>query len=122
MGLHLHSVTFDAADPPALADFWSMVTGYPVDTATEFFALITGDGSVGPRFMFLRVPEGKTAKNRVHVDFGTPDLEREVERVLGLGAELVGRFEEFGVTWATFRDPEGNEFCVGLHEPPRHSP
>lgn len=56
----------------------------------------------------------------MHVDLGTPDLEAEAQRVLGLGAELVGRYEEYGVRWASFRDPEGNEFCIGLHEPPRH--
>lgn len=120
MSLHLHSVTFDAVDPPALAEFWSKMTGYSVDTATEFFAVLTGDGSAGPRFMFIKVPEARTAKNRAHVDFGAPDLEAEVARVLGLGADLVGRYEEFGVTWATFRDPEGNEFCIGLHDPPQH--
>jgi predicted enzyme related to lactoylglutathione lyase len=56
----------------------------------------------------------------MHVDLGAPDLEAETERVLGLGAELVGRYDEYGVTWASFRDPEGNEFCIGLHEPPQH--
>ena len=120
MSLHLHSVTMDAADPPALADFWSKVTGYPVELAHERFAMITGDGSVGPRFMFISVPEPKTAKNRAHIDFGTPDLEAEVTRVLDLGAELVGRYDEYGITWATLRDPEGNEFCIGLHDPPVH--
>ena len=120
MSLHLHSVTMDAADPPALADFWSKVTGYSVDTASDFFAVLTGDGSVGPRFMFIKVPEPKTAKNRAHVDFATPDLEAELTRVVGLGAELVGRYDEYGTKWATFRDPEGNEFCIGQHEPPQH--
>jgi predicted enzyme related to lactoylglutathione lyase len=70
--------------------------------------------------MFIRVPERKTAKNRMHIDLGTPDLEAETERVLGLGAELVGRYDEYGTTWATFRDPEGNEFCIGLHDAPQH--
>jgi predicted enzyme related to lactoylglutathione lyase len=56
----------------------------------------------------------------MHIDLGTPDLEAEVTRVLALGADLVGRYEEFGVTWATFHDPEGNEFCIGLHDPPPH--
>jgi len=82
VNLHLHSITMDAADPPAIAAFWSKFTGYDVEFAHEFFAQVTGDGSVGPRFMFIKVPEGKTAKNRAHVDFGTPDLEAEVTRVL----------------------------------------
>jgi predicted enzyme related to lactoylglutathione lyase len=120
MALHLHSITFDAADPQALAGFWADVTGYSATFADEFIAILGGDGSVGPRFMFIKVPEGKTAKNRMHVDLGSPDLEGETQRVLGLGAELVGRYEQYGVTWASFRDPEGNEFCIGAHEPPQH--
>jgi predicted enzyme related to lactoylglutathione lyase len=120
VSLHLHSVTIDAADPAGLGDFWKQLTGYSVDFSNEFVTVLTGDGSVGPRFMFIKVPEPKTAKNRAHVDFATPDLEGEVTRVLGLGAELVGRYDEYGTTWATFRDPEGNEFCVGLHDPPSH--
>jgi predicted enzyme related to lactoylglutathione lyase len=120
MALHLHSITFDADDPPTVARFWAEVTGYSITFSDEFIAILGGDGSVGPRFMFIKVPEGKTAKNRMHVDLGTPDLETETERVLGLGAQLVGRYEEHGVTWASFRDPEDNEFCIGLHEPPQH--
>jgi predicted enzyme related to lactoylglutathione lyase len=120
MALHLFSITFDADDPRALADFWSRVTGYSVESPGDFLAILTGDGAVGPRYMFIKVPEGKTAKNRVHFDLGTPDLDAEVDRVLALGASLVGRHEEFGATWATLRDPEGNEFCIGLHEPPSH--
>lgn len=120
MALHLYSITFDAADPQALANFWSDVIGYSATFADENIAIIGGDGSVGPRMMFIKVPEGKAAKNRMHVDLGTPDLEAETERVVGLGAELAGRHEQYGVTWATFRDPEGNEFCIGLHDPPQH--
>ena len=120
MALHLHSITFDAADPQVLAGFWAGVTGYRTETVNEFVAILSGDGSIGPGLMFIKVPEGKTAKNRMHVDLGSPDLDGETERVLGLGAELVGRYEEYGVTWASFRDPEGNEFCIGEHEPPQH--
>lgn len=118
--IHLQQVTFDADDPGALAGFWSEVTGYSVEFAEEFVARIAGDGSVGPAFLFVKVPERKSTKNRVHVDLGSPDLDGESERVLGLGAELVGRYDEWGTQWATFRDPEGNEFCIGLHDPPTH--
>jgi len=120
MALHLHTITFDAADPQALADFWAGVTGYEAATVNEFVSILSGDGSVGPSLMFIKVPEGKTAKNRMHVDLGSPDLDGETQRVLGLGAELVGRYDEYGVTWASFRDPEGNEFCIGQHEAPQH--
>jgi predicted enzyme related to lactoylglutathione lyase len=111
----LFSVTIDCNDPETLAAFWSRLTGYEVTTAFDGFAELRGDGSVGPRFMFMKVPEPKSTKNRMHIDLDIADLDREVERVLGLGASLVGRHEEFGITWATFRDPEGNEFCIGVH-------
>jgi len=122
MGLRLHSVTFDCTDPGDLAEFWAAVTGYRVESRSPFFAELRGDGpdggGFGPRMMFIQVPEAKAAKNRVHLDLGADDLDREVDRVLGLGAELVGRYEEWGVTWATFRDPGGNEFCIGHHPAP----
>ena len=119
MALRLHSVTFDCADPGALASFWAGVTGYRLETVNPFVAVLRGDGpdggDFGPRMMFIQVPEAKAAKNRVHLDLGTEDLDGEVDRVLDLGADLVGRYDEWGVVWATFRDPEGNEFCIGHH-------
>jgi predicted enzyme related to lactoylglutathione lyase len=121
MPVRLHSITFDCGDPAALAGFWAGITGYRMGTVNPFVAELGGDGSVGPRMLFIKVPEGKAAKNRMHLDLGADDLEAEVDRVLGLGAELVGRYDEWGVTWATFRDPEGNEFCVGHHPVGNHA-
>ena len=91
------------------------MTGYRIEEAQPWLAILTGDGSVGPRFMFIKVPEPKTAKNRVHLDLGTTELDAEVRRVLDLGATLVGHRDEYGIRWSTFTDPEGNEFCVGEH-------
>jgi predicted enzyme related to lactoylglutathione lyase len=126
MPLRLYSVTFDCGDPAALAGFSAALTGYRMGTVNPFMAELGRDGpddgaADGPRMMFIKVSEGKSAKNRVHLDLGADDLEGEVERVLGLGAELVGRYDEWGATWATFRDPEGNEFCVGHHPVATHS-
>ena len=115
MALHLHSVTLDADDPVRLAEFWSQVTGYEVALASENFAQLAGDGSVGPGFMFIKVPEAKSAKNRMHIELGTADLDAEIDRVLALGASLKGRYDEWGTQWATLLDPEHNEFCIGLH-------
>jgi len=58
------------------------------------------------------VPEGKMAKNRVHLDLAAEDRVAEVDRLVGLGATLVHEKEEWGVHWSTLQDPEGNEFCV----------
>jgi hypothetical protein len=58
MALHLHSITFDAADPSALARFWADVTGSQAESVNEFVAVLSGDGSIGPGLMFIKVPEG----------------------------------------------------------------
>jgi hypothetical protein len=135
-------VTFDCADPAGLAAFWaSALPGYAVQPPPPGFATweefleanqvpreewdsrsaAVGDG---PRLFFQRVPEPKTAKNRVHLDLhsgGGPtvavDEQRtrvraEVDRLVSLGAAFVEENEELGVVWAVMTDPEGNEFCA----------
>jgi hypothetical protein len=63
--------------------------------------------------LFLVVPEGKAAKNRVHLDLRPSDsMANEVERVKGLGATELRFVEEGGSFWTVMLDPEGNEFCV----------
>ena len=70
-------------------------------------------GRVPPTLTFAHVPEGKTVKNRLHLDVSPTDWEEddEVRRLLDLGARRadVGQGDE---SWAVFADPEGNEFCV----------
>ena len=56
------------------------------------------------------LPEERTGKNRLHIDFSTGDWAAEVDRVVGLGAKRVGEFDEFGAHWVTLADPEGNVF------------
>lgn len=137
-------VTFDAADPAALSRFWAAALEYELQPPPEGFdtwerfleaqrvpeerwnsasALVDPEGD-GPRIYFQRVPEGKTAKNRVHLDVavtggpsqpaderrGLQDAERD--RLVALGATEVGPVEEMGGRWIVMRDPEGNEFCI----------
>ena len=64
----------------------------------------------GPRFLFQRVPEGKTAKNRMHLDLRT-GLDA-VDRLVGLGATRVREHNDQTGHWVVLLDPEGNEFCV----------
>ncbi len=133
-------VTFDCADPGALAAFWAQALGYVVQPPPEPFpswedaltawgvprhlwnsrsAVIDPDGD-GPRLFFQQVPEGKQVKNRMHVDLkagGSGDdrrgrIDTEVERLLGLGATVLYPLEEWGSYSVTMQDPEGNEFCV----------
>jgi predicted enzyme related to lactoylglutathione lyase len=113
----IRHVTFDCADPMGLATFWSEVTGWPVDDEST-----PGDDEVGvvapeplPMLLFIRVPEGKAVKNRVHLDIGPLERTRdqEVERLTGLGGHMMAdhRTRE-GRGWIVMADPEGNEFCV----------
>lgn len=108
-------VTIDSVDAAALAGFWSDVLDHPVDEgASEHFATIglQGLNRLWPAWMFIAVPERKTIKNRVHLDFGAQDPEAEIERVVALGATRVADFDEFDTRWTTLRDPEGNEFDI----------
>jgi hypothetical protein len=112
MSIKLHSITFDAADPPALAAFWAKALDRSVaDGAADFFAQLEPvEGS--PSMMFIRVPENKTSKNRMHLDLFAPDREAEAARLVELGATRGEDHDEYGVRWTVFNDPEGNEFCV----------
>jgi len=138
-------ITFDCGDPGALCAFWAEVLDYqlqppppgfetwdafldsvhvPPDQRNERSAAVPVDGT-GPRLFFQRVPEGKSAKNRVHLDVrAAPGLENEermtaleaeAERLVGLGATRVQRFEPepgLGFGHLVMQDPEGNEFCL----------
>ena len=137
-------VTFDCADPAALAGFWAEVLGYrlddppagfatwdealdawgvPADRRNDASALHDPTGA-GPRLFFQRVPEGKTAKNRVHLDVRAAPglegeerlaaLEAECARLVSLGATRVERHEpsRMGGGHIVLQDPEGNEFCL----------
>ncbi len=120
MSAFIFNVTFDCADPGSLARFWSEVTGYPVAEVRDDFARLQAPDKRGLRhILFFRVPEAKTAKNRVHVDLASREPEAEIERLLALGASLVdgGETPQWrtgnGTRWVTMTDPEGNEFCIG---------
>ena len=122
MAVHLHNITFDCADARALAEFWQVVTGW------ELFYDDDPEVLLGPSYpydgtgmLFIPVPEGKTAKNRVHLDLVPEDSTRDelVETVLAAGATLLGDFrKDDGSGFVALQDPEGNEFCVerGRHE------
>ncbi len=135
-------VTVDCADPRQLATFWCEVLGYVIPPPPEgfttwdeaeqalpparqgaWFAIVDPTGQ-GPRVLFQRVPEGKTVKNRVHLDVrvGTglegderlAVLRAEGTRLLALGAIDVRLMLADGVNESCWvmQDPEGNEFCL----------
>jgi Glyoxalase-like domain len=110
MATFIKSVTFDAANALTLATFWAAALGSDVDEdSTPDKAFVEAAGWGGPNLWFSRVPEPKTAKNRVHFDLRAPGpMAAEVARLERLGATVTGRHQDLTV----MADPEGNEFCV----------
>lgn len=134
-------IAFDCSDPIRLAAFWAAALGYivqpppdgyerwedflseagiPQEQWGDRYAIVDPEGK-GPRVFFQRVPEGKTAKNRVHLDVSVATrevggeeraarLQAEAQRLVDQGATLVRSYEEMGERWITLLDPEGNEF------------
>ena len=136
-------VVFDAAAPESLAGFWALALGYVMQPPPPGFATwedfgrsigmreeefgdqaaVVDPAGEGPRLYFQRVPEGKTAKNRVHLDVRVagPDVrgaererlvEEHVGRLLEAGAAVAWRNDDKRGRSVVMRDPEGNEFCV----------
>lgn len=117
MALRPDTLTFDCANPMKVATFWSAALGYELDidpSEPEDDGVLIRDPAGGAQEMyFQRVPEAKTAKNRVHLDVRpTGAMAEEVQRLNGLGASVRGYIEEGGSFWTQMRDVEGNEFCV----------
>jgi hypothetical protein len=111
MSLEWEQTNVDAADPETLGRWWQQALGWVVvnDAPDEFEIRPAPDRL--PGLLFVRVPEVKTVKNRLHLDFRPDDQELQVDRLLGLGATRVdvGQGEQ---PWVVLADPEGNEFCV----------
>ena len=145
MPMRTIQIVFDCADPARLAAFWREALGYrvppppgghadwdawaraegiPEEHWNDAFAIEDPAGT-RPRVFFQRVPEGKVAKNRVHLDVGVSGghgvplderrrrVDAEVDRLRALGAsDARGALEQRGEYWVRMNDPEGNEFCV----------
>jgi hypothetical protein len=102
-------VAFDANDPPALAQFWAALLNGRCVVDNDGDAWVEVPGC--PRLDFLRVPEPKTHKNRLHLDVTVTSLVEATEEALTLGASLADDVYDGG-RWQVLRDPEGNEFCL----------
>jgi predicted enzyme related to lactoylglutathione lyase len=110
--LRIGNVTFDCEQPQRLAEFWAAVTGYAVDQSSPHFARLVPQADSGPNLLFIKVPEPRSGKNRVHVDLRGDDMEAEIYRLVDLGATEGEFHSEHGVRWTVMADPEGNEFCI----------
>lgn len=119
----LTELAIDCADPGALARFWCSVLDYEVQDEEDGVVTIGSPavpegkerpGPVPPLLTFAYVPEGKTVKNRIHLDVNPTDRGQaeEVRRLLDLGARHADVGQTGEESWVTLADPEGNEFCV----------
>ncbi|TDD20894.1 VOC family protein [Kribbella turkmenica] len=121
----LRHITIDAGNPYELAQFWSTVTGWPIadgDAPGDDEVLVVAPEPL-PGLLFIAVPETKTVKNRVHIDW-VPDRTRdeEVDHLLSLGATVhEDHRQPDGRGWVTLHDPEQNEFCIERSKSERDS-
>jgi hypothetical protein len=136
-------VTFDAQEPRRLAEFWATALDYVLQPPPQGFdtweqaaraygipperwgdiAAVVDPEGIGPRLLFLKVPEDKTAKNRVHLDVsvsgvqstteqGWARIEAHRDRLVAAGATVIEARSGVRERWIVLLDPEGNEFCV----------
>ena len=111
MTLRLNEICIDAGDAIALGTWWAEALGWRSEIVEDGDLLLTPPSGHGPQWLFMTVPETKTGKNRLHLDFTPDDQQAEVARLIGLGATHVdiGQGEQ---SWVVLADPEGNEFCI----------
>ncbi len=114
--LRWQCLCLDSTDPQRVATFWEQALGWrrTYDAAHEVVLeppVGSPEEGVCPDLLFLRVPEGKTVKNRLHLDLRPQDQAAEVARLEALGA----RRKDIGqgdTSWVVLEDPDGNELCV----------
>ena len=117
MVLTIQCLDIDAADPDRLASFWADALGWRrthdlvEEVVLEPPEHSVWDGVVAD-LLFLRVPDKKAGKNRLHLDLRPDDQAAEVARLELLGATQVDVGQPADVSWVVMADPEGNEFCV----------
>jgi catechol 2,3-dioxygenase-like lactoylglutathione lyase family enzyme len=116
MGIRIQCLCVDSTDPARAADFWQAALGWRRTFAREDEVVLeppegSPEDGVAPDLLFLKVPEGKVVKNRLHLDLRPEDQAIEVARLEALGARRVsvGQGE---VSWVVMADPDGNEFDV----------
>jgi catechol 2,3-dioxygenase-like lactoylglutathione lyase family enzyme len=117
MDIRIEHVSIDTTDPQRIAPFWAAALGWRIDGEEgDEIGIEPPEGSpeagVVPDILFLRVPEQKAVKNRLHLCLRPKDQAAEVARLESLGATRVNVGQGPEATWVVLADPDGNEFCV----------
>lgn len=117
--LRIQCITIDCVNPRALADFWAAALDWKITFEDEnevALELLDGSPEVGriPDILFIKNPDRKSAKNRLHLDLRPLNQDAEVSRLESLGAKRIeiGQSDDSDTSWVVMADPEGNEFCV----------
>jgi hypothetical protein len=115
--INIQCVCIDARDPGAQARWWAEALGWRIThEEPDEYVLEPPVGSpqdgVAPDLLFLRVPEDKATKNRLHLDLRPDDQAAELARLEALGARRVDVGQSADVSWVVLADPEGNELCL----------
>lgn len=114
MPSRIAAVAIDAVHPRMIADFWCSVLNWQtVEEDSEGISIAAPNGS-SPTIDVFAVPEGKTIKNRLHLDLRADGLTtaEELQRLLSLGARRIDVGQGPDISWVVLADPEGNEFCL----------
>lgn len=117
MTLRMQCICVDCTDPVSLGRWWAEMLGWrlthqePDQVVLEPPAGSPQDG-VSPDLVFLRVPDPKSGKSRLHIDLRPDDQLAEVARALEMGASPVDIGQTGEESWTVLADPEGNEFCI----------
>lgn len=117
MSIRWQNIVIDSTDPAPLARFWSDALGWRITHEDETEIVLeppagSPEDGISPDILFLRVPETRTVKNRLHIDLRPDDRDAEVARLETLGAKRIDIGQGQDVSWVVMADPQGNEFCV----------
>jgi len=117
VSLRQGELVVDCADHDVVVPFWAAALGWERRDVNEQYVALVPPAELreagGPlALLFQKVPEPKTVKNRLHLDFRSEDRPKEVARLVALGAREGPTRSLGSLTWTVMEDPEGNEFCV----------
>jgi hypothetical protein len=117
MNLRIQCLCIDSTDPARLADFWQAALGWRRTFERDNQVVLeppagSKEDGIVPDLLFLRVPEERSGKNRLHLDLRPLDQAAEVTRLESLGARRAQVGQDADVSWVVMTDPDGNFFDV----------
>lgn len=117
MGLRWQAICIDSTDPGPIAHWWAELLGWRITHEEDDEVVLeppagSPEDGVSPDILFLKVPESKTVKDRLHIDLRPDDQAAEVARAEALGAKRIDVGQSDSDSWVVLADPDGNEFCI----------